>query len=155
MTGAARPTDQGWEVRVRLLNIAYQPGDPVTIEADSVQPGELELGCVSVPPGQPAVRRTPRLEVDVCRPGESGHRGTTGVRDHRREPYRGSGGAADRSELAQAPADQLVDLHRAAGVHQLLQRVAVVPLVDVHGGGHGAVAEPEGGELPRLRDRRG
>ena len=50
VTGAARPTDQGWEVRVRLLNIAYQPGDPVTIEAESAQPRALELGCVTYAP---------------------------------------------------------------------------------------------------------
>ena len=50
MTGAARPTDSGWEVRVRLLDIAYQPGDLVTIEADAAQPEDLELGCVSYAP---------------------------------------------------------------------------------------------------------
>src|SRR5215203_4181538 len=36
-----------------------------------------------------------------------------------------------------------------AGVDQGLQVVAVVPLVDVHGGDHAAVAQPEGGELAR------
>jgi len=38
VTGASRPTDSGWEVRVRLLDIAYQPGDPVTIQADAGRP---------------------------------------------------------------------------------------------------------------------
>lgn len=50
VTGAARPTDAGWEVRARLLDIAYQPGDPVTIVADAAQPAGLALGCVSYAP---------------------------------------------------------------------------------------------------------
>ena len=74
MTGAARPTDSGWEVRVRLLDIAYQPGDPVTIEADAAQPDDLELGCVSYAPDSRAVRRAPRLDADLCHPGESAPR---------------------------------------------------------------------------------
>ena len=58
MTGAARPTDSGWEVRVRLLDIAYQPGDPVTIMADAGQPDDLKLGCVSyAPESQPCGER--------------------------------------------------------------------------------------------------
>ena len=58
VTGASRPTDQGWEVRVRLLDIAYQPGDLVTIQADAAQPDDLDLGCVHyAPESQPCGER--------------------------------------------------------------------------------------------------
>jgi len=50
VTGAARPTDSGWEVPVRLLDIAYQTGDPVSIVAAAAQPDDLELACVNYAP---------------------------------------------------------------------------------------------------------
>jgi len=34
-------------VQAQTLDIAYQPGDPVTIKADAAHPDDLELGCVS------------------------------------------------------------------------------------------------------------
>ena len=96
VTGAARPTDSGWEVRVRLLDIAYQPGDPVTIEADGRAAGRPEAGVRGLRPGQPAVRRASRFDADLCHPGEP-DRGAARVRDHGREPRQTGGAAADRS----------------------------------------------------------
>jgi hypothetical protein len=50
VTGAARPTERGWAVHVRLLEVRYLAGDTVTVEAGSVRPTGLELRCVTHAP---------------------------------------------------------------------------------------------------------
>ena len=97
VTGAARPTDSGWEVRVRLLDIAYQPGDPVTIVADAAQPDDLAAGMRELRPGERAVRGAPRFDPDLCHPGKP-DRGAARVRDHGREPASG--------QVAEPPIDR-------------------------------------------------
>ncbi len=50
VTGAAQPTEAGWTVHIRLLDVVYSPGDRVEIVAASVSPTGLELRCVTYAP---------------------------------------------------------------------------------------------------------
>lgn len=48
--GAARPTEDGWLVHIRLLGIGYSDGDRVEIRAAETQPTRLNLRCVTLAP---------------------------------------------------------------------------------------------------------
>ena len=50
VTGAAKPTERGWTVHVRLLDVDYRRGDRVEIDASAVAPTGLALRCVTFPP---------------------------------------------------------------------------------------------------------
>ena len=50
VTGAAQPTDRGWAVYVRLLDIDYARGQRVEIDASEVSPTRLVLRCVTFAP---------------------------------------------------------------------------------------------------------
>lgn len=50
VTGAAMPTEDGWTVHVRLLDVGYSRGDRVEVVAADVQPTGLALQCVTYPP---------------------------------------------------------------------------------------------------------
>ena len=53
-----------------------------------------------------------------------------------------------RRDESRLGGDELFVADLTTGVDELLQGVAVVPLVDIHRSGHGAIPEPERGELP-------
>ncbi|HZA73440.1 MAG TPA: hypothetical protein VE476_11075 [Propionibacteriaceae bacterium] len=50
VTGAARPTERGWTVHVRLLDVTYSDGDRVEIRTENLRPTRLSLRCVTYPP---------------------------------------------------------------------------------------------------------
>ena len=50
VTGASKPTEDGWTVHVRLLDVVYARGDRVEINASAIQPTGLVLRCVTFPP---------------------------------------------------------------------------------------------------------
>ena len=56
VTGAAQPVGSGWAVHLRLLDLNYEVGDVITIDATAVRPESLELRCVTYPPDSGAVR---------------------------------------------------------------------------------------------------
>jgi hypothetical protein len=50
VTGAAQPTERGWRVHIRLLDVGYSDGDRVQIRADEIAPTNLTLRCVTFAP---------------------------------------------------------------------------------------------------------
>ena len=50
VTGAALPTEGGWEVHVRLLGLGYQRGERVTIDAGELGATQLYFRCATFPP---------------------------------------------------------------------------------------------------------
>ena len=99
VTGAARPTQRGWAVHVRMLNVRYSAGDAVTIEAGTARPGRLELRCVTYPPdSEPCgvadgstMRYVVTETVDRC---------PTRVRDHGHRRQRPGARADHRPKLS-------------------------------------------------------
>lgn len=50
VTGAAFPTERGWEVYVRLLDLGYERGERVTVDAGELGATRLSLRCATFPP---------------------------------------------------------------------------------------------------------
>ena len=50
VTAAAQPTEDGWRVHIRLLDIGYSDGDRVEIRTDALRTSGLSLRCVTYPP---------------------------------------------------------------------------------------------------------
>ena len=50
VANAAQPTDDGYQVHLRLLGLALEPGQRVTIDADELGATRLGLRCATFPP---------------------------------------------------------------------------------------------------------